>query len=126
MLYAHADLLAFQNKDDIALITLDSINTLFPAHALADDILFKKAKIMEKRQDYETAAKYLQNIVDAYNYDILADDALFRLAELNQFHFNNIEKAKELYQKILVDYSGSLFTVEARKRFRELRGDKIN
>ena len=126
MLYAHADLLAFQNKDDLALITLDSINTLFPAHALADDILFKKAKIMEKRQDYETAAKYLQNIVDAYNYDILADDALFRLAELNQFHFNNIEKAKELYQKILVDYAGSLYTVEARKRFRELRGDRIN
>jgi outer membrane protein assembly factor BamD (BamD/ComL family) len=40
--------------------------------------------------------------------------------------FADITKAKELYEKILFDYPGSLYTTEARKRFRTLRGDMIN
>ena len=35
------------------------------------------------------------------------------------------EKAKELYEKIFIEYSGSTFAVGARKRFRILRGDKM-
>lgn len=30
------------------------------------------------------------------------------------------------YQELLTAYPGSLFTVEARKRFRALRGDLVN
>lgn len=126
LMFARADLLSFQNKNEEAIAVLDSIDSYFQGHALADEILYKKAKIAEKRQDFKAAAGYLQQLMEAYGYDILADDAIFRLAELQQFHFNDIEKAKELYQKILTDYPGSLFTVEARKRFRELRGDTIN
>jgi len=37
----------------------------------------------------------------------------------------DLEKAKTLYEKIFIDYSGSTFAVEARKRFRKLRGDNI-
>ena len=32
----------------------------------------------------------------------------------------------ELYQQLLTNYPGSLFAVEARKRYRSLRGDIIN
>ena len=38
----------------------------------------------------------------------------------------NKEKAMELYERILKDYQGSLYVVESRKRFRSLRGDKLN
>lgn len=31
----------------------------------------------------------------------------------------------ELYEKIFVDYSGSILAVDARKRYRILRGDKV-
>lgn len=124
--FALAELLSYQNKDDSAILTLDTINLYFQDHSLADEVLFKKAKIMEKKQIFDEAAIFYQAIVNGYGYDILGDDALFRLAELNQFYFNNQEKAKELYQQLLTDYPGSLFSVEARKRFRELRGDKIN
>lgn len=125
-MYARAELLSYQNKDDEAVLILDSIDNLFPAHALADEILFKKASIMEKKQDFAAAAAFLKQIVDAYGYDILADDALFKLAEIHQYVFKDSEKAKDYYQKLLTDYTGSIFTVEARKRFRELRGDKLN
>ncbi len=126
MIFARADLLAFQNKDSLSIITLDSINTLFPNHALADDILFKKANLELKHAKYTEAAAFLESIVKNYGDDILGDDALFKLAELNENQFKNLDKAKELYQQLMEKYPGSLYVVEARKRFRKLRGDTIN
>jgi tetratricopeptide (TPR) repeat protein len=125
-LYARADLLAYQNRLDEALLTLDTLSRFFQGHELDDDVLFKRAQIMERKQDYEKASEYYQKIVDGYGYDILADDALFRLAELHHYNFKNIEKAKELYYQIMTDFLGSIYTVESRKRFRDLRGDKTS
>lgn len=125
-IYARADLLAFQNKDSLAKITLDTINTLFQNHALADEILYKKAQIDLKHANYAEAATYYEAILKNYGEDVLADDALFKLADLNENQFKNIDKAKELYQQLLEKYPGSLYVVEARKRFRKLRGDTIN
>ncbi|MBL7883839.1 MAG: tetratricopeptide repeat protein [Bacteroidia bacterium] len=126
LIFARADLLAFQNKYDAAKLTLDSINVLYPNHALADEVLYKKANIEIKQAKYTEAAVYYQEIVSNYFEDILADDALFKLADLNEKQFNNIEKAKELYQQLLEKYPGSLYVVEARKRYRKLRGDVVN
>lgn len=126
MIFARADLLAFQNKDEQAMLTLDSITILFPNHALADDILYKKANIELKHAKYNEAAALLENIVKDHGDDILGDDALFKLADLNENQFKNLEKAKELYQQLMEQYPGSLYVVEARKRFRKLRGDIIN
>ncbi len=125
LLYARADLLAFQNKDEQAKITLDSINTLFPKHALADNILYKKAEVELKHANYTQAAALYEEIVKNYGEDILGDDALFKLANLNENQFKKVDKAKELYQQLLEKYPGSLYVVEARKRFRKLRGDLI-
>ena len=71
---------------------------------------------------YEKAALNLMDLLADYSDDILADNALFLLGELYQKRLNDIEKAKECYKKILFDHSGSLFVVEARKRFRKLSG----
>ena len=126
ILFAKADLLKFQNKDSEALQVLDSINPQFPGNMLADDILFIKYQIALKRNQNDTAASYLSAIYQTYPDEILADDALFKLAELNETRLANKDKARDLYQEFLLRYPGSLLTVEARKRFRELRGDKVN
>ena len=126
LMFARADLLAFQNKDELAIQTLDSIPLLFPNHALADDILYKKAQLEIKHGKYTEAATLYENILSNYGTDILADDALFKLADLNENQFKNVDKAKELYQQLIEKYPGSLYVVEARKRFRKLRGDTIN
>jgi tetratricopeptide (TPR) repeat protein len=122
-LFAHADLLLFRNKDELALQTLDSIFDLADYHPIFDEVWYKKAEIMIKRKQFEKASEYLQKIIDDYAYDITADNALFLLADLNENHFNDKPKAMQLYQKLLEDYPASLFTVEARKRYRILRGD---
>lgn len=126
MIFSRADLLEFQNKDEQAKMTLDSINKLFPNHALADEVLYKKAEIELKHANYVQAAGYYDSIVTTYGEDILGDDALFKLAELNEIQLKNPDKAKEFYQQLLIKYPGSLYVVEARKRFRKLRGDTFN
>jgi tetratricopeptide (TPR) repeat protein len=125
-LYALADLYTFQNKDEVAARLLDSINSAYPGHALADDILYKKAQIELKHMRFAEAATFFEAILKDFPEGIIADDAIFKLADLNENQFRNNEKAKELYQQLIEKYPGSLYVVEARKRFRKLRGDAIN
>ena len=65
----------------------------------------------------------LEELLKYYSEDILADDAVFQLGEIYMIHLNDKEKAVEYYKKILFEYRGSLYTEEARKRFRAIRGD---
>lgn len=124
LLFARADLLEFQNKDDDALGLLDSISTQFPKHPLNDDILMVRAHIAIKKKDYNEAAMLYQKIVNQYGDDVLADDALFNLAGINEVYFKNPEEAKRLYEQLIIKYPGSTYVNEARKNFRRLRGDK--
>jgi len=122
-LYAEADLLLYRNQRDEALSLLDSILTLSSYHAIFDEVLLKKSEIKIKQGKYEDAAGLLAELIKDYSYDITADNALFMLAELNENQLNNPVEAQALYQRLLVEYPGSMFTIEARKRFRKLRGD---
>ena len=125
-MFSRADLLSFQNKDSLAIVTLDSINKEFPGHSLSDDILYKKYKIAYKSGKYALAVEKLDDLILNYGDDILGDDAVFKLAELYEKKLNDAEKAKKLYQDVLLNYPGSLYTVEARKRYRKMRGDGLN
>ena len=125
-LFAKADLLEFQNRDEEALALLDSIGIAFPKHALTDDILMQKAKMAIKKQDYSEAAMLYQKVVKEHNEDILADDALFNLAMINEDVFKNNDEAKRLFEELILKYPGSTYISEARKHFRKLRGDKAD
>lgn len=124
-MYAQTDLLIFNNQPDAALQKLDSINILYPGNSLADDILMARAKIFIKKADFTSAAISLQKIMADFSYDLWADDATFMMADLFENKLSQPDKARALYQKIITDFPGSLYVIEARKRFRQLRGDKI-
>ena len=124
-LFARSDLLTFQNKADEAWLVLDSIEQQFPFHNLLDDVYYRKANMKLVRGEYEDAVSYLSKIISDYAYDLLADDALFQLAEIKEKYLGQNDEARELYKKLLVQYPGSIHVVEARKRFRKLRGDNI-
>jgi len=123
LMYARADLLAYQNKNNEAMLQLDTLKQEYPAHTIMDDILYKRYEINYKQQKFEVAAENLQEIITNYPTDILADDALFNLAVLNENQFNNKEKAAELYKKIMFDYQSSIYVVDSRKRYRKLRDE---
>lgn len=126
MIFSRADLLSFQNRDDEAILALDSIVSIYPGHQLLDDVQFKKAKIMLKRNNPEQAARFLHMVLEQSADVLLMDDATFLLANLYEEVFEDHEKAMELYEKIILDYKDSVFVIKARERFRNLRGDKLN
>ncbi|MFZ4426190.1 MAG: tetratricopeptide repeat protein [Saprospiraceae bacterium] len=123
--YAGADLLIFQNRFGEAFERLERLQKDFPAHSLEDDIAYLRAQVFMKQRRYEDAAREYTDIISRHADGIRADNALFALAEINEKHLNNKEKAKELYEKLFIEYSGSTFAVEARKRYRILRGDTV-
>ena len=123
--YAEADLAIFQNKFDVAFAKLDSITTTFPDHGLEDDVWYSKAQIYQKQRDYDKAIAMYEKIAEKYPEEIRTDNSLFAMAEIYEVHLNDLEKSKALYERIFIDYSNSTFAVEARKRFRRLRGDDI-
>ena len=125
-MYAKAEFLIFQNKDDEALKALDSVMLLSPFGTLMDDALYQKALIYIKQKNYFEAEKLLKRIVEDYGDQLLADDAVFQLAELYEYYLKDIPRAMEYYQKIFKDYSDSLYVVQARNRYRTLRGDNVN
>lgn len=125
-MFAKADLLAYQNRFVESITTMDSILTEYPAHTLADEILMKKADIKMRQGQYDVARDFYQEVINVYFIEITADDALFKLADMYQFIYKDNDKAKELYEKLMTEFPGSLYVVEARKRFRSLRGDSLN
>jgi tetratricopeptide (TPR) repeat protein len=124
--FARADLFLYQNKLDSAKFALDSIEEFYPGHSLQDDILYKRAQIAEQEGNYELAQENYHRVWKEYPTDLLADDAVYRMAQLQETEFHSNSTAMEYYQELLLHYPGSLFTVEARKRYRSLRGDLLN
>lgn len=124
-MFAKAELLLYQNKDDQAKLTLDTITYLFPGHALFDDIEYLQAQIFVKRKQFEKAIPLLEDIVKNYKTDLKGDDATFLLAKIYEDHLNDRAKAMSYYQSIITDYNSSLLVIEARKRYRLLRGDNL-
>jgi len=125
-MFARADLLAYRNQTSAAFVTLDSILTEFPLHSLTDEIFMLKAKIHTRFGEFAQAKELYQRVLEFHFKDITADDALYRLAEIADKIDNDSVKAMELYERLLTEYPGSLYVVDARKRFRELRGDVLN
>ena len=125
-MYARAEFLAFQNKWEASTSTLDSLLLTFSGHTLSDEVIYKKGEISMHTKNYIQAISYFQEVAENYSYDILADDALFQWAKLTEEHLKDNEKAQTLYEQILLEHNGSIYTSEARKRFRALRGDNEN
>ncbi|WP_457616762.1 tetratricopeptide repeat protein [Lutibacter sp.] len=124
--YATADLLALQHKKKAAIDTLQIILTMFKGHPIEDEALFKQAQLFEEENLFQKAIANYLKIIQLNKDDILADDAYYSLAELYLTKLNNEKKAKEYYQKIIFEYPSSIFLVDARKKYRKLRGDLIN
>jgi len=114
--FARADLLLFQNKDSEAVALLDSISAEFPKHPLRDDILMLRAKLAVKHREYDKALAYLKEVYEAFGQDVLADDAIFRTAEIYDRHLKQPEQANAFYEKLILDFPGSTYVQSARDR----------
>tara|TARA_R110002073_G_scaffold40547_5_gene115114 strand:+ start:232215 stop:233999 length:1785 start_codon:yes stop_codon:yes gene_type:complete len=125
-LYAKADVLAFQNKNKEAIDSLSAVLATYKGHPIEDEALFKQAALYEKTKKYNFAEENYQKIIALEATGILVDNAYYKLGMLYEQQLDDVEKAKEMYQKIIFEFPSSIYLVDARKRFRKLRGDTIN
>jgi len=123
--YARADLLAFQNRTDEAITILDEILNNHKGEKIEDEALLKQAQLFESRGEWRKAEANYLLILQYFHKDILADNATYYLAELYMNHLEDQEKAREYYEQIIFNFPDSIYFVEARKNFRQLRGDAI-
>ena len=124
--YARADLLAFQDRNTEAINVLEDILTNNKGEKIEDEALFKQGEIYERLQEYTKAEANYKKIIEFYNEDILADDAHYRLAKIYEEKLNQPDTAKAEYEAIIFNFADSIYFVEARKKYRTLRGDAIN
>lgn len=123
--FSRADLLLYQKKYDQSISLLDSISASVIFHPILDDVLFKKASVYSETGRFTEASLYLEKVIHEFPDELLADDAMYQLAGLYEIYLGNKDRAMELYARLLQDYPGSLYVIEARKKYRTLRGDQL-
>ncbi len=121
--FAHADYTLYKNQLREALVEFDDILKKHTITEIEDVSHLRIGRIDERLGNYQDALAHYQTIVDKYPESIYIDEALFYAAEIYYTQLKDIEKAKALYEKILFNHQDSIFFVEARKKFRQLRGD---
>ena len=121
--YAKADFQLYQKKNDEALQSFLTILQNHKGKSIEESTLFKVGKIYEEKNDYAKAIQYYQNILEQHKDGIYKDEALFFSAEIYRKHLLDNEKAKLLYEKIVLEHPDSLYFTESRKQYRTLRGD---
>jgi hypothetical protein len=90
---------------------------------IQDDVYWLEANLLLKRGDFVESIATLEKIITEFGEDILSDDAYFLEGEIYEQQLKNNNKAMEIYRQFLDRYPGSVYAAEARKRYRQLRGD---
>ena len=118
--------LSYQNKNQEALDILNKIKKDFQGFPIEDEALFKAAQNLISLKKFNEAITLFKDLIALDPEGILNDNAYYQMAELYNSELNLPDKAKEYYQKIIFEYPSSIYLVDARKKFRQLRGDEVN
>jgi tetratricopeptide (TPR) repeat protein len=121
--FARGDYLIYQNKPQEALLQFQEILNKYKGQQIESVTLYRLGKIHEKLGDYLLALNQYQQIIDRHPEDIYIDEALFFTAEIYYKKLVDIEKAKSYYEKLVFHHQDSIYFIDARKKYRELRGD---
>lgn len=120
--FAKADFKLYQNKKAEALVEFKGLLT-DQTQSIQDVTLLRMGRIYESQGQYQQALESFQKIIENYKEGIYVDEALFFSAEIYNKKLSDPEKARALYEKVLFEHEDSIYFVEARKQFRQLRGD---
>ena len=122
--FAKGDFLLYQNRIQEAIIQFQTILQKHKGEEIEAVTLLRLGKIFEKRGDFTLALSQYQAIIDQHSDGIYTDEALYFSAEIYNRQLQLPEKAKPLYEKIIFAHEDSIYFVEARRKYRQLRGDK--
>jgi tetratricopeptide (TPR) repeat protein len=121
--FAKGDYLLYQNRNQEAITQFQSILKSFKGQEIESVTLLRLGRVYEKLGDYTLALAQYQDIIEHHSDGIYVDEALFFSAEVYRNQLQQPDKAKALYEKIIFANQDSIYFVDARRKFRELRGD---
>ncbi len=121
--FARADYLMYQNKNKEALAEFQLILKENKGNEIEDATLLRIGRLQEKSGDYNLALASYADIIANHQDGIYVDEALYYSAEIYNRQLKDPEKAKSFYEKIIFGHQDSIYFVDARKKYRQLRGD---
>jgi tetratricopeptide (TPR) repeat protein len=122
--FAKADYLEYQNRNQEAIQAFQAILKQFKGQEIEAVTNLRLGKLYEKIGEFSLALAQYQSIIEQHSDGIYVDEALYFSAEIYKNQLQLLDKAKPLYEKIIFNHQDSIYFVEARRKFRELRGDK--
>jgi len=121
--FARGDYLMYQNKEQLALAQFAKIMTEHKGDEIESITLLRMGKINAKVGNFTEALRMYKEIIDLHADGIYVDEALFFSAEIYDDQLKQPELAKPLYEKMIFKHQDSIYFIEARRKFREIRGD---
>ena len=122
--FAKGDFLLYQNRNQEAIAQFQAILKSYKGQEIEAVTLLRLGKIYENRGETALALSQYQSIIAQHSDGIYIDEALFFSAEI----YNKLQQpelAKPLYEKIIFNHQDSIYFIDARREYRQLRGDTI-
>jgi tetratricopeptide (TPR) repeat protein len=121
--FAKGDYLLYQNRNQEAIVQFLTILKDFKGQEIESVTLLRLGRLYEHLGDSGKALEYYKNIIDNHSDGIYIDEALYFSADIYNKKLLQVDIAKSLYEKIIFNHQDSIYFIDARKKFRELRGD---
>ena len=121
--FARGDYLLYQNKNELALAEFSKILKEHKGEEIEAVTLLRLGKINEKLGNYSESLRLYKEIIDKHSDGIYVDEALFFSAEIYDEQLKQPELAKPLFEKMIFEHQDSIYFIESRRKFREIRGD---
>ncbi len=120
---AKALLLVRQRSLEEALSEIDTVLDILGNHALIDDLMFERAKLLAALGRYAESVWAYKEFPLIHPDSYLADRSLFAAARIESEILGDDRAATGTLTRLLTDYPGSLLASETRDIIRGLRGD---
>ena len=121
--FAKADLKLYQKKKEEALQSFLTILEKHKGESIQDITLLRIAQIYEQKKQFDLALNYYNKILTDHADGIFVDEALYFSAEIYRIELNQPEKAKPLYERMVLNHPDSIYFTNSRINYRILRGD---
>jgi tetratricopeptide (TPR) repeat protein len=121
--FSRADFLHFQNKNQEAIAAFKALLEEQKGSELEPATLLRMGTIYQEIDDIDQALLYYNLIIANHKESIYIDEANYFSGELLMKKQDN-EQAKLRFEQIIMNHPDSIYYVDAKKKYRKLRGDK--
>ena len=121
--FAKADLKLYQKKKEEALQAFLTILEKHKGESIQDITLLRIAQIYKQKNQFDLALNYYNKILTDHADGVFVDEALYFSAEIYRIELNQPEKAKPLYERMVLNHPDSIYFTNSRINYRILRGD---